>query len=298
MKVSALEPWAGSKRTLAPLIVETLGEHGAYFEPFCGSMSVLLAKPRCTMETVNDLHGDLINIARVIQHPKLGPKLYRHLRRTLFCQEFFNDVVGQFRAEGLRFDVPPELDWERAARFAIFSWFGRNGTIGTDAGNNFCVRYTSNGGQPATRWRNWVGSIPWFHRRLQGVIILRECGFEMLERIEDKPGTVVYEDPPYIQKTFRYEYDFADGDHERLAELNKRFKHTKVVLSYYDHPDLERLYPSWEKINCAITKGLVSAGMRGKEGPVKAPEVLLVNRVSLGCKKKRIKAAIGEGLFA
>src|ERR1044072_5384193 len=38
MKISALAPWYGSKRTLAPEIVRQLGEHRAYWEPFCGSM--------------------------------------------------------------------------------------------------------------------------------------------------------------------------------------------------------------------------------------------------------------------
>lgn len=121
----------------------------------------------------------------------------------------------------------------------------------------------------------------------------------MLERIEDKDGTVIYEDPPYIQKSFRYEYDFAADDHQRLADLNRRFKKTRIVLSYYDHPDLERLYPNWDKIDCAVTKGLASSGARGKEGAVKAPEVLLVNRTADEVKpKKRAKAAVGGGLFA
>lgn len=38
MKISAIAPWFGSKRTLAPRIVEVLGEHRAYWEPFCGSL--------------------------------------------------------------------------------------------------------------------------------------------------------------------------------------------------------------------------------------------------------------------
>lgn len=49
MKITALAPWYGSKRTLAPRIVEQLGEHRAYWEPFCGSCAVLFAKPvSCT----------------------------------------------------------------------------------------------------------------------------------------------------------------------------------------------------------------------------------------------------------
>lgn len=57
-KIKALSPWFGSKRNLAPRIVEAVGKHSAYWEPFAGSIAVLLAKPVVTMETVNDLHGD------------------------------------------------------------------------------------------------------------------------------------------------------------------------------------------------------------------------------------------------
>ena len=62
-KIGAIAPWFGSKRSMAPIIVSELGPHSAYWEPFCGSMAVLMAKPPCIMETVNDLHADLINLA-------------------------------------------------------------------------------------------------------------------------------------------------------------------------------------------------------------------------------------------
>lgn len=66
-KIKAIAPWFGGKRTMAPAIVTELGKHSQYFEPFCGSMAVLFAKKPSQKETVNDLHGDLINLARVLQ---------------------------------------------------------------------------------------------------------------------------------------------------------------------------------------------------------------------------------------
>lgn len=298
VKITALAPWAGSKRTLASTIGSVIGPHSAYFEPFCGSMSVLLGKRRASMETVNDLHGDLVNLARVIQDEALGPNLYKRLRRTLFCQELFTDVHKGFREEGLAFDVPNMVDLERAVRFAIYSWFGRNGTIGTNSGNNFCVRYTSNGGSPSTRWTGWVSSIPFFHKRLKGVIILREDGFKVFERMEDKATTVAYLDPPYIQKGFQYEYDFAADDHERLAKLARTFTKTRIVISYYDHPDLAKLYPGWTKLPVSITKAMNSQGKRGaKEKAVKAPEVLLINWLPKDFRIEDMKYTDNEGLF-
>ena len=40
--IRSIAPWYGAKRTIASWIVEELGSHGAYWEPFCGSMAVLL----------------------------------------------------------------------------------------------------------------------------------------------------------------------------------------------------------------------------------------------------------------
>lgn len=41
MKITALAPWFGSKRTLAPRIIAELGKHSAYWEPFCGSLTLV-----------------------------------------------------------------------------------------------------------------------------------------------------------------------------------------------------------------------------------------------------------------
>ncbi len=46
MKIGSLLPYYGCKRTLAPQIIEQLGDHRIYWEPFCGSCSVLFTKPR------------------------------------------------------------------------------------------------------------------------------------------------------------------------------------------------------------------------------------------------------------
>jgi DNA adenine methylase len=139
------------------------------------------------------------------------------------------------------------------------------------------VRYTSNGGSPGTRMVGAVDSMPEWHERLRPVIILNLDGFGMVARIEDKLGSVVYVDPPYLKKSFKYTHDFAAGDHARLASLLSQFTQTRIVVSYYDHPDLVALYRGWTIIPLDVTKGLGNAGRRDEGGAVAAPEVLLVN---------------------
>lgn len=274
MKVTALAPWFGSKRTLAPTIIEAIGPHRVYWEPFCGSMSVLLAKPPCVMETVNDLHGHLVNLARIIQHPTMGPALYRRLRRVLFTEAQFDSE----RERVTTTEPGDELDPDSAFAYFLTSWCGRNGVAGTSSYNSgFCVRYTANGCHAATRWRSAVGSIPAWKRRLANVTILRRDAFALIERIEDAEGTAIYVDPPYIVKGAKYRHDLGQADHERLAIALRRFKLARVVVSYYEHPELARLYAGWSKRDHATTKALVNQGMREKRGATKAPEVLIVN---------------------
>jgi DNA adenine methylase len=282
MKIGAIVPWFGSKRVLAPTIVEQLGPHRAYWEPFCGSMAVLMAKPECSSETANDLHGDLINLARVIRDRHYGPRLYRQLRRTLVHERLFGEAeaaINDNTPEAEYSDDAP-LDLERAAMFFLATWLGRNGVAGTtkgSCGKQFCVRYTKNGGHQGTRFTSAVESIPYWRRRMREVCILRRDGLALLERVDDQEGTAIYVDPPYLQKSAAYVHDFSSQDHKTLANLLRRFKAARVVVSYYEHPDLAGLYPKWSKLKCTIAKGLAQQAKRGKTGRVDAPEVLLVN---------------------
>ncbi len=278
-KIKAIAPWFGAKRRLAPEIVRELGKHRVYWEPFCGSMAVLLAKPPCGgNETVNDLHGDLINLARVIQHDRLGPQLYRRLRRTLINETFYHEATARHRDRGYLGDVAPDV--EAAYDYFIHVWLGRNGVAGqrhSKAGGTFCVRFTGNGGPPAVRWSSVVRSIPAWKRRMREVFILCRDAFELLERIDDAPGTAIYVDPPYIKEGESYVHKLKRKDHALLAHFLRRFTKARVVISYYDDPILEKLYPDWTKREMDVTKSLVNQSKRGKVGAVKAPEVLLMN---------------------
>jgi DNA adenine methylase len=271
---------------LAAAIVEELGPHRVYWDPCCGSMAVPLAKPPCVMETVNDLNGDLINMARVIQSATLGPKLYCRLRRTLMAEQLFTEAAKRHRARGELGDVPPDLD--AAYDYFLCSWMGRNGVAGTASYNQgFCMRYTANGGHSAKRWSGVVASIPAWRRRMLNLTICCRDMFEILPRIDDQKGTAIYVDPPYLVKGAKYVHDFTPGDHQRLATELARFRKARVVVSYYEHPNLDRLYPGWTRRRIEVTKAMANQnrGLRDKEDG-RAVEVLLLNGPSYGDPEK------------
>jgi DNA adenine methylase len=292
-KIKAIAPWFGGKRTLAADVVELIGKHTQYFEPFCGSMAVLLAKEPSQKETVNDLHGDLINLARVLQKLEAAEALYDHLQRTLFSQ----DLLEQARKHLDRsYSVPAEptsASMERAYWYFLASWMGRNGTAGTARLDyQLAVRWTKNGGSPTVRFRNAAESIPAWHERLRNVVILCRDAFGILDRFEDCPGTAIYADPPYLADTrskgsiqngrggkYLHEFDHNGGmfgdDHTRLAEILKGYKHARIVVSYYDHPKIRELYAGWDFHVRTMNKQLHAQNGRGSRKK-EAPEVLIV----------------------
>src|SRR6185295_965821 len=52
---------------IAPQIAALLPAHSHYVEPYCGSLSVLLAKPPSDHETLNDLDHALVTFWRVLR---------------------------------------------------------------------------------------------------------------------------------------------------------------------------------------------------------------------------------------
>ena len=315
-KIKAIAPWFGGKRTLAPVIVEELGPHRAYWEPFCGGLPVLLAKEPSTFETVSDLFGDLMNLANVLRSESHAVELYGRLSRMLMHEDIFHQAAESWHRRGYQ-SAPEEPSVERAWEFFVCSWMGRNGVSGTSSYNQgFCVRYTKNTGHAATRFLSAVESIPAWHHRLRAVTILSRCAFGLLDRIEDAEGVVIYVDPPYLIKGARYIFDddrrpegVASVEwvaavewawrnptddlkperiawHKCLASRLSRFKKTRVVLSYYQHPLLRVLYPGWTLRDTPTTKAKVNQGMYHQKGGVEAPEVLLMNGPSLARKEQ------------
>ncbi len=303
MKVRALAPWFGGKRTLAPRIVDELGKHTQYFEPFCGSMAVLFAKEPSQKETVNDLHGDLVNLAHVIQHEEWAPKLYERLASALFCQSLLEQARKELDDESSLSLLlgPADHNWpirtERAYWYFLASWMGRNGTAGTARVNyQLTVRWTKGGGSPTVLWRNALDSVPAWHKRLQNVVILRRDAFTILDRFEDVPETAIYVDPPYPAETrsnggtkgsgggkYLHEFNhkaeslFGDqDDHGRLAEILRGYRRARIVVSSYDCPRIRKLYDGWTFVDCTMNKQLHAQSGRGARIKV-APEVLIIN---------------------
>lgn len=292
MKVRSIAPWFGGKRSMADDICAEFGPHNAYWDIPCGSMAVLLNKQPSSHETCVDLHGDLINLAMVIASEK-APLLHDRLQRTLFAEPLYDTAKALIVASDPQPPAFPDavtLDHvDRAYAYFICSWMGRNGVAGTRSCNfAIAVRFTPGGGAGGIRFSSAVDSLPAWHQRLRRCIILQRDMFQILEKIDDVEGTVIYCDPPYFKSTRGgevYDHDFDESssplfgrldDHGRLAEMLQRFRRARVIVSYYDDPRLRELYPKWTHRLITRPKSLSIQNKRGGV-PDEAREVLIIN---------------------
>lgn len=301
MKIRALAPWFGGKRTMAPDIVAELGTHTQYFEPFAGGLSIIMSKPPAQKETANDLHGDITNLAKVLQGP-FAEDLYDRLNRVVMAEGLLDEARVHLDQPFDAILLPTRgVLLERAYWFFVASWMGRNGTAGTERLDyQIAVRWTKSGGSPTVRFRNAVESIPAWHERLRNVVVLRRDAFDILDRFEDDAGTAIYADPPYPAETRsnvsdeaqtkgggggRYLHEFKHGggalfgqedDHARLARILRAYKHARIVVSTYDCPRYRDLYDGWTFLDKTRQKHLHAQNGRGAR-PKEAPEVLIIN---------------------
>jgi DNA adenine methylase len=258
-------------------------------------MAITLKKEPASHETAIDMHWHLTNLARVIQVETSAVALYEKLQRTLCSEEIFEHSKEVIAAHPMLEDNELGSVFY-AYHYFVVSWVGRNGVAGTKRINyQMAVRWTPGGGHGGVRFRSAVESLPWWHQRLRQVTILRRDIFDVLPRIDDVDGVVIYVDPPYLPETragCEYLHDFCETEtlplfptregqsqqqtHEGLAEQLRRFKRVRVVVSYYYHPRLESLYPGWTVRRMYRQKNLHVQNRRGTSR-CEAPEVLLIN---------------------
>lgn len=298
--LSAILPYFGGKRTLAPKIVQLLTEGRTirrYVEPFHGSLAVLLALRDSGFKgaaIVNDLNGHVHNLAMCLASYTHSFSLFERLSIVPFSENSYRyatNCLAAYSEHGNSLDVP---NGETAAQYFVASWMGRNGETGTDAEADFrkmarcfCCRFTTSGGDPALRWRNAVESIPaWFKTLSDRTQYLSRDALDVVDSTPDGPDLAIYLDPPYLAETrgsARYAVDVEDGTgtlaegddfHARLRERLEKFREARVVVSYYDHERLDRLYAGWTKHTIEVAKNTAQSA-RGASKRA-ATEVLFV----------------------
>lgn len=80
-------PWIGGKRRLAKHLLPLFPPHRCYVEPCCGAAALFFLKEPSPAEVLNDVHGDLVTLYRVLQHHP--EEFLRQFRWALSSRQLF-----------------------------------------------------------------------------------------------------------------------------------------------------------------------------------------------------------------
>ena len=225
--------WIGGKEKLQRIICSTFPQNiRRYVEHFGGSGAILLGRrrKRGVMEVYNDYNSDLVKLflcvkkrfVRLSEELKFFPlhseeefKLYRDILNHVIVEPDFTrseiaavdrNFTGAQRDELIEILQGRAELWDvrRAAAFNIMNRGCYSGNM-----DSFGVRSINFG--------DFVKTMEAASRRLTGVPILnRDCVASI--RLNDKPGTLHYCDPPYYTTEDKYKVTFGKQDHRRLHD--------------------------------------------------------------------------------
>lgn len=238
--------YAGGKTILAGRIAALFPAHGHYVEPFCGSLSVLLAKPRSSMETVNDLDGALMVFWRVLRDRPAELE-----RACALTPHSLAEFDGAWEVDEVADDL------EKARRVWIRFTQGRAGRLRNTGWRHYVSTAGGTFGMPSYL-DGYVDRIAAAAERLHHVSLECRPALEVIRWYGRSEDVLLYVDPPYLGSTrasnaYRHEMT-SEEEHRELAEALREAK-GPVVLSGYPSPLYDELYANWWRTEFASGTG-------------------------------------------
>ena len=265
-------PYYGGKTRIAPWIVSLMSPHTRYLEPYCGTASVLLAKPRSKLEVINDVDGDLVTFFRVLR--ARPDELERACRLTPYARDEF--MLCREPAE----DLP---DLERARRWWVRVVQGFNNSPGRWA-TGWSLSSRRGTSEPVTA-TNLVARFELVAERLRTMAIENTLATDLIPRFDDDDA-LIYCDPPYLAETRRgrarrnavhdYAHDMlTEHEHRELATVLTSTR-GHVLLSGYTSDLYDELYEGWWRAENRVVRN--AASRRGGPEVSHTVEVVWSNR--------------------
>lgn len=237
----------GGKWRLAPWIISHFPPHRVYVEPFGGSASVLLRKPRSKAEIYNDLDEDVVNVFRVLRNPERAERLAELCYLTPWSRVEFWSFYDQ--------TIDPV---ERARRTIARSFMAHGSTHRRAHRTGFRSRNWRERNPAPRDWKNYPQHIREFVERLRGVTIECRPAIEVIKQ-QDSPETLFYVDPPYVLSTRSsirsqseadgkrcYLHNLSDQDHIELINVLCSTK-GMVILSAYPNEIYQEHLSNWRR---------------------------------------------------
>lgn len=242
-------PWIGGKRRLAKNILPLFPDHTYYVEPFCRAAAIYFMKKPVKVEVINDIHGELVNLYRVVKH---------HLEE--FVRQFKWALTSRQIYKWLQMTPEETLtDIQRAARFFYLQKMSFGGKVD---GQTFGISTTSG---PKLNLLRLEEDLSAAHLRLSRTYIENLDWQECIMKY-DRKHTLFYCDPPYWG-TEGYGVGFDLVQYERMAEMARSIR-GRMVISVNDIPEMRRVFTGLTidrvSISYTVGGGGRSSGLTGE----------------------------------
>lgn len=236
--------WVGGKSRLRKPIIDLLPEHTCYVEPFAGAAWVLFGKPPSEVEILNDLDQELVTFFRVVKE-----------KPEELIASFEWELVSRAEFERLaNLDSSQLTDVQRAHRFYYLIMAGWGGELNYP---RFQTSITDGG-----HGNRLIGALKTLRERLQPIherlrtVIIENLDWRNCIDRYDRPGTVMYIDPPYPGNGCNYAHNMRDWDqHQELADRLKTTE-CKWILSSYDIRGIREMFSEYYIISVQSASGM------------------------------------------
>jgi len=236
--------WVGGKSRLRKYIIPLIPTHTCYVEPFAGAAWVLFGKQPSDVEIFNDKEQELVNFFRVVKE-----------RPEELIAAFEWELVSRAEFEHQANLDPAELnDIQRAHRFYYLIMAGWGGELHYPRFQT-SIADGGHGNRLFGALKTLRQRLEPIHRRLSTVIIESLDWQECVDRY-DRPGTVMYVDPPYPENGCNYSHNMRDWKSHHLLAARLSSARCKWILSSYDKPPIRDLFAQYKIVPVQSSSGM------------------------------------------
>ena len=249
-------PWVGGKGKLMWLINKFApNSYDRFIDVFGGSATVTLNHPlkKGCLEIYNDYNSNLTNLffcvkerpMALLRELKFLPLNSRDDFNVLYkffnCEEFTDDYLKEELELTRVYLDPPQAE----AIQQLMTERSRLGDVRRAADYFKLVRYSFSGGGKAFAGRSsdirQFFYLIWENSRRLARVVIENKDFEGVIGQYDRPGALVYSDPPYYEAEGCYPVVFTRADHIRLHDALLKCQGF-VMVSYNDCEFIRELY--------------------------------------------------------
>lgn len=254
--------------------------HHTYVEPYAGAASLFFAKRPASVEVLNDMHSDIVNLYRCLRDEASALEMKRLLELTPYSREEFCALRDGYKTE--------PMGVKRAWMWMVLTeqCFGGNLREASPAWG-YSVTASSRGmAECVSKFHSRIELIPQFHARLLNAQIDHDDALTVITRY-DTPDTFFYIDPPYVaskRSSGQYKHEVDDDHHRALVALLLTIQGKALVSCYYSELYQPLTDAGWHKKSwdtCAHaagrTKGSGIQGVGSAMARVPRTETVIAN---------------------